>query len=322
MKRRKLVLISLAVIVVIAALIFGVARHNKTQAEQAIQARNAKVDQTLTAIRTQHKKNVALKDDAKRLQALANLETRSEAYSLRADRKQPVIALYKELINKEKAYFTDKNQKSLKKNKLTDDQLKDIKKKDLQAKLAGLNALTDVLNTQRDIVYNDKNFKTLSTEIQHLSERYAERLRQMTQDEDQTSQAAASSSQAAAELQDQQSQSEQSNTGQNTDASQSGNTASGQANTGVGTVGSTTGYGNNYGNSTWNWYGSNNSNYWGSTTGNGGTGTSTTPKGGSGSGSGKTNQESTTVNNSGNQSYDTTGNGGGQASSGADGTNP
>ena len=127
-------------IVVIAALIFGVARHNKTQAEQAMQARNAKVDQTLTAIRTQHKKNVALKDDAKRLQALANLETRSEAYSLRADRKQPVIALYKELINKEKAYFTDKNQKSLKKNKLTDDQLKDIKKKDLQAKLAGLNA--------------------------------------------------------------------------------------------------------------------------------------------------------------------------------------
>lgn len=322
MKRRKLVLISLAVIVVIAALIFGVARHNKKQAEQAIQARNAKVDQTLTAIRTQHKKNVALKDDAKRLQALANLETRSEAYSLRADRKQPVIALYKELINKEKAYFTDKNQKSLKKNKLTDDQLKDIKKKDLQAKLAGLNALTDVLNTQRDIVYNDKNFKTLSTEIQHLSERYAERLRQMTQDEDQASQAAASSSQAAAELQDQQSQSEQSNTGQNTDASQSGNTASGQANTGVGTVGSTTGYGNNYGNSTWNWYGSNNSNYWGSTIGNGGTGTSTTPKGGSGSGSGKTNQESTTVNNSGNQSYDTTGNGGGQASSGADGTNP
>lgn len=315
MKRRKLVLISLAVIVVIAALIFGIARHNKTQAEQAIQARNAKVDQTLTAIRTQHKKNVALKDDAKRLQALANLETRSEAYSLRADRKQPVIALYKELINKEKAYFTDKNQKSLKKNKLTDDQLKDIKKKDLQAKLAGLNALTDVLNTQSDIVYNDKNFKTLSTEIQHLSERYAERLRQMTQDEDQASQ-------AAAELQDQQSQSEQSNTGQNTDASQSGNTASGQANTGVGTVGSTTGYGNNYGNSTWNWYRSNNSNYWGSTTGNGGTGTSTTPKGGSGSGSGKTNQKSTTVNNSGNQSYDTTGNGGGQASSGADGTNP
>ena len=319
MKRRKLVLISLAVVVVIAALIFGVARHNKTQAEQAIQARNAKVDQTLTAIRAQHKKNVALKDDAKRLQALANLETRSEAYSLRADRKQPVIALYKELINKEKAYFTDKNQKSLKKNKLTDDQLKDIKKKDLQAKLAGLNALTDVLNTQRDIVYNDKNFKTLSTEIQHLSERYAERLRQMTQDEGQASQPAESSN-TASESQGQQDQTDQSGSGQSAETSQSGNVDNGQTGTGT----SFGGYGYN---NTWNsWYApNNNGGNSGSVTDNSGAGTTTTPNAdNSGTGTGASDQGSSTGTDGGNQSSSATGNTGidGQASSGADGTNP
>lgn len=319
MKRRKLVLISLAVVVVIAALIFGVARHNKTQAEQAIQARNAKVDQTLTAIRAQHKKNVALKDDAKRLQALANLETRSEAYSLRADRKQPVIALYKELINKEKAYFTDKNQKSLKKNKLTDDQLKDIKKKDLQAKLAGLNALTDVLNTQRDIVYNDKNFKTLSTEIQHLSERYAERLRQMAQDEGQASQPAESSN-TASEVQGQQDQTDQSASGQSAETGQSGNVGNGQTGTGT----STGGYGYN---NPWNsWYAPNTgSGSSGSVTDNSGAGTTTTPNAdNSGAGTGATDQGSSTGADDGNQSSSATGNTGidGQASSGADGTNP
>ena len=218
-----------------------------------------------------------------------------------------------------RAYFTDKNQKSLKKNKLTDDQLKDIKKKDLQAKLAGLNALTDVLNTQRDIVYTDKNFKTLSTEIQHLSERYAERLRQMTQDEGQASQPAESSN-TASESQSQQDQTDQSASGQSAETGQSGNVGNGQTDTGT----STGGYGYN---NPWNsWYAPNTgSGSSGSVTDNSGAGTTTTPNAdNSGAGTGATDQGASTGADDGNQSSSATGNTGidGQASSGADGTNP
>lgn len=186
---------AVAVLLVVGGI--GTTAYQHHQAVEAKQAYDARIDKKVSGVEAQYLAARKQNSDNKRLTGLKDVEAEYKRYLSGKEKDKKVIASYKSYIAKEKKYFADSNQDSLKSITLDSKQLAQAKKEDIQERIEDVDAQSKLISASGNIVYTDQQLKALLGKFDGLKKHYNAQLDKIKQKEEAAAKAKAVAASAA-----------------------------------------------------------------------------------------------------------------------------